>query len=238
MGARMMSMRRTTLALAAPSLTGSGHPDDKLGWAIGAGFKLNTPFIGQGDYFQTQVNYTQGALRYVFQTTQPTGAINDSGNSAGFRPHQLMPSYSGVTLVQRGSCNRPRTDHGVERQRGLRALLEPALAHVAVWWLRGGQLRRRCPKHPAAALARSGVVDQRLRRRLADLVGRFAHPVERHQGLLHGSGRDVLQAAKRDRCGQPDAWCFGGIAKPWQLVPATDPDNWSFRFRVHRDFYP
>ena len=22
------------------------------------------------------------------------------------------------------------------------------------------------------------------------------------------------------------------------LIPQTDPDNWSFRFRVHRDFYP
>jgi len=22
------------------------------------------------------------------------------------------------------------------------------------------------------------------------------------------------------------------------LLPVTDPDNWSFRFRVHRDFYP
>src|SRR5262249_24092236 len=41
---------------------------------------------GQGDYFQTQVNYTQGALRYVFQTSQPTWAINDSGNSAGWGP--------------------------------------------------------------------------------------------------------------------------------------------------------
>ena len=56
-------------------------------WVVGAGFKLNAPFIGQGDYFQTQVNYTQGALRYVFQTTQPNWAINDSGNSAGVRPH-------------------------------------------------------------------------------------------------------------------------------------------------------
>ena len=45
-----------------------GHPDDKLGFAIGAGIKLNAPMIGQGDYFQAQVNYTQGALRYVFQT--------------------------------------------------------------------------------------------------------------------------------------------------------------------------
>src|SRR6185369_8787671 len=22
------------------------------------------------------------------------------------------------------------------------------------------------------------------------------------------------------------------------FIPKTDPDNWSFRFRVHRDFYP
>ena len=65
---------------------GSGHPDDKLGWVIGGGIKLNAPFFGVGDYFQSQVNYTQGALRYVFQTTQPNWAINDSGNSAGFGP--------------------------------------------------------------------------------------------------------------------------------------------------------
>ena len=50
------------------------HPDDKLVLAIGAGIKLNAPFIGQGDYFQAQVNYTQGALRYVFQTRNRTGA--------------------------------------------------------------------------------------------------------------------------------------------------------------------
>jgi hypothetical protein len=46
----------------------NGHPDDELGWVIGAGIKLNAPMIGQGDYFQAQVNYSQGALRYVFMT--------------------------------------------------------------------------------------------------------------------------------------------------------------------------
>ena len=46
----------------------NGHPDDKLGFAIGAGIKLNAPMIGQGDYFQAQVNYTEGALHYIFQT--------------------------------------------------------------------------------------------------------------------------------------------------------------------------
>ena len=35
------------------------------GWAIGAGIKLNAPMIGKGDYFQTQVNYTEGATGYI-----------------------------------------------------------------------------------------------------------------------------------------------------------------------------
>ena len=61
----------------------TGHADDKLGWAVGAGIKLNAPFIGQGDYFQAQVNYTQGALRYVFQTTQPNWGFV-SGDQLGF----------------------------------------------------------------------------------------------------------------------------------------------------------
>ena len=46
----------------------SGHPDDDLGFAVGAGIRLNAPMIGQGDYLQAQINYTQGALRYAFQT--------------------------------------------------------------------------------------------------------------------------------------------------------------------------
>ena len=46
----------------------TSHPDDEIGFAVGAGVKVNAPMIGQGDYFQMQVNYTQGALRYIFQT--------------------------------------------------------------------------------------------------------------------------------------------------------------------------
>ena len=46
----------------------TGHASDELGWVIGAGIKLNAPMIGQGDYLQAQVNYTEGALRYLFQT--------------------------------------------------------------------------------------------------------------------------------------------------------------------------
>ena len=57
---------------------GSGHPDDKWGWAVSGGLKLNAPMIGAGDYFQTQVNYTQGALKYIFQN--PNGNPYDQNN--------------------------------------------------------------------------------------------------------------------------------------------------------------
>jgi porin-like protein len=43
----------------------TGHPADAWGWAAGLGARINTPFIGPGDFFQAQFNATQGALRYV-----------------------------------------------------------------------------------------------------------------------------------------------------------------------------
>ena len=71
---------------AVGTITGSeicGHPADKVGWAAGAGSKFN--FQG-GDYVQWQVNYAQGASRYV-ANTQPNafGGFNQwNGQSLGF----------------------------------------------------------------------------------------------------------------------------------------------------------
>jgi len=56
--------------------TSNGAPADKMGFAVGAGIRINTPFVSPGDYFQAQVNYTQGAMRYVAFT--PAGAYNPS----------------------------------------------------------------------------------------------------------------------------------------------------------------
>ncbi len=59
----------STAAGVAPDTTPPlAHPGDKWGFAAGAGLRLNFPMIGQGDYFQTQVNYTEGATRYIFMT--------------------------------------------------------------------------------------------------------------------------------------------------------------------------
>src|SRR6185437_7505400 len=72
----------TYYAPGAGTNRNNGHPDDELGWAIGAGIKLNAPFIGQGDYFQAQVTYAVGATKYVMQTPNTNWGKIDLPNQA------------------------------------------------------------------------------------------------------------------------------------------------------------
>jgi len=78
-----------TCSIGAPAgNTTCGHPDDKIGWAVGVGGILNTNFISPGDKFSFQVNYAEGASRYVnFTQTGATGVPSNyfgSGNNFGF----------------------------------------------------------------------------------------------------------------------------------------------------------
>ncbi len=69
----------------SPGFSGNGlagHPSDAWGWAVGAGLRLNFPMIGQGDYFQAQVNATQGALRYIMFSPNQNWGKQDNGNLA------------------------------------------------------------------------------------------------------------------------------------------------------------
>ena len=91
-----------------------GHPDDKWGFAVSGGLKLNAPMIGAGDYFQTQINYTQGALKYIFQNPNGNPYIQDNQN--GVAIGLLSDGVFGGT-VARWECNRHQSDHGLERQR-------------------------------------------------------------------------------------------------------------------------
>src|SRR4051794_6490826 len=65
---------------AASFTTCGGHPSDKVGFAVGGGIKINFPMIGPGDYFQAQVNYTQGAIRYAALTPAGAGSPGVFGN--------------------------------------------------------------------------------------------------------------------------------------------------------------
>ena len=73
MGALHQVNMPTTTVIGGPPAIGHVRTTN-WAWVIGAGIKLNAPMIGQGDFLQAQVNYTQGALRYIFQTPIPTGA--------------------------------------------------------------------------------------------------------------------------------------------------------------------
>ncbi|HET9715211.1 MAG TPA: porin, partial [Pseudolabrys sp.] len=87
--------------LASPE--GSGHPDDEWGWAVSAGLRLNAPMIGQGDYFQTQVNYTQGALKYIFQNPNGNPYIQD--NQSGLAMGIISDGVYGGNLLDGNATN-------------------------------------------------------------------------------------------------------------------------------------
>jgi hypothetical protein len=61
----------------------NGHPSDKYGFAVTAGFTLNDVFGMKGDQFGMQAAYSKGAAGYV---TRATGAfeVYSSNNNAGF----------------------------------------------------------------------------------------------------------------------------------------------------------
>ena len=61
---------------------GFGNPSATWGFVVGAGLRLNFPMIAQGDYFQGEVNYTRGALRYLNQPNQGNYEAAQSNTAA------------------------------------------------------------------------------------------------------------------------------------------------------------
>ena len=105
-------------------LGGGTCPSDAWGWAAGAGLRLNFPMIGQGDYFQAQVNATEGALRYIFFTPNSNWGKVDNGNLAY---GVLSDCVYGGTLGTRNH-DELSVDLGMGLQRRIRASLEPGVA--------------------------------------------------------------------------------------------------------------
>jgi hypothetical protein len=68
----------------ATSGVGTGHPDDKWGWAAGVGLRLNAPMIGPGDYFQAQFGYAEGATKYTTNSSCGGSAICNFWNGSSF----------------------------------------------------------------------------------------------------------------------------------------------------------
>ena len=58
------------------------HPSNILGYAIGAGIRVNAPMLGAGDYVQAQFNWTKGAIGYAMNTGVNLKKTN--GGESGF----------------------------------------------------------------------------------------------------------------------------------------------------------
>lgn len=226
-----------------------GGPDSKLGWVIGAGFKLNAPMIGQGDYLQTQFNYTQGALRYIFQTPNSNWGVSDGYNAtqgiladavysgvlgaAGvvapsnlsltsawnvnaayehfWNPRwrtSLYGGYAAVNYSGQAATQLCGFGLGVIPAAGLGSGCDP---DWKTWWI-GTRTQWNVTKDFYMGL------DVMYSRVESGTIGtQFLSPTGVAAGVLTAN---AVQGP-------------GGA-----IVPAENFDNWSFRFRVHRDFYP
>jgi Porin subfamily len=107
-GAQVMGAAHEVNALyygtgtTASIIPASGHPSDQWGFAVGGGLKLNAPMIAQGDYFQSQVNYTHGALRYVDHGPDTTEDILN-GNTQAYGVFSDCV-FGGTTAANQTGC--------------------------------------------------------------------------------------------------------------------------------------
>jgi hypothetical protein len=191
---------------SAPSTTGAGgvgHPGDKWGWAAGVGIKINTPFITQGDWFQAQANFTQGALRYVFNTPNTNWGKVESGKEAYGVLSDCV--YAGTIAVGNTTGCLLTSAWGINA--GYEHYWTPAWhtslygAYAQVSYgkgtgsananLLGNWLRQRSCRY--AGCRRCG-----LQQRLVAVGHRLPYSVGRHQDVLPGRGSPVLAVEQCD----------------------------------------
>jgi hypothetical protein len=65
-------------------LSETGHPGDEWGWVAGVGLRWNFPYFAQGDFFQSQATYTQGATRYMNMGNNAPNFGWERGGNFGF----------------------------------------------------------------------------------------------------------------------------------------------------------
>jgi hypothetical protein len=239
----------------AGSIEGNGGPDSKWGFAVGAGLKLNTPWLfqgwgwyGQGDYFQAQVNYTQGATRYVFFTPEFNYGFRN-GNSAAFGV--LSDAVYGG-LVSNGTA----TDLELTTAWNVNAAYEHFWSPAWRTSVYGGY----------AAISYGSQANAMLCGLEGQAVGTGIGAIGSNAVAAAGCGNnwntswigsrtqwnvtkdfymgvDVLYqhlSGASTVTGQVPVGVFG--LTPANLGQTTfsnsEVNNWSFRFRAHRDFYP
>ncbi len=224
----------------------SGHPSDELGFAVSAGLKLNAPMIGKGDYFQTQIIYTEGASRYSNHMATVFDFSKFDGNSFGFGK-QADAVYGGLLA---GSVNAT----GLE----LTSTWAVNAAYTHFWnaqWKSTlhGSYHETNYGGLANAMLCAGT---RTSAGVFDGTGFGATAVAnagcdmdwsvwgvglRTQWAISSTfymGLEVLYTNLNTASTSTGTIFTGSGTKPTQTYFLDDQENWSVRFRVHRDFYP
>ena len=222
---------------------GSGHPDDKWGWAVSGGLKLNAPMIGQGDYFQMQVNYTQGALKYIFQNPNGNPYIQDNQDSVAMGV--VSDAVYGGSIFA-GSA----TDLQLTTAWNVNASYEHFWNPRWRTSLYGGYAQVRYNDQANAILCTlQGFGAGGFGSRAVAAAG-----CENDWNWWWVGTRTQWNVTKDFYLGLDVAYTrLSGLSQPdgnfgppsplpggtnTSLRPTDDQDNWQFRFRVHRDFYP
>jgi hypothetical protein len=225
------------------SIENSGHPSDAWGFAVGAGIKLLTPFIGTGDYFQAQVNYTQGALRYADFTPAANNYLQYGQNAAYgvlsdgvFGGSVAGGSASSVELTTAWGVN-AAYEHFWNRQwktsayGGYLAISYDAAANAMLCNSEGSA--NGISGAGTLAVAAAGC-DNNWQTWWVGTRTQFNVDASTYVGLdiIY---QDLLSAQTRNGIVAANTIPATTATSP---ISVSDQGIWSFRFRVHRDFYP
>jgi hypothetical protein len=88
----------TTVANGGPSST-------SWGFVVGAGLKVNAPMIAPGDYFVGEVNYTQGATRYLNNGPSNENQLDQIGAVEGWGVGTDCVYGGGIAAGNATGCN-------------------------------------------------------------------------------------------------------------------------------------
>jgi hypothetical protein len=216
----------------------AGHPSDELGFAVGFGFKLNAPFVATGDYLQAQFTYAQGALRYIFQTPNSNWGFVDGGSqSLGLMNDavyggNVVTNATSLELTSAWNVNAAYEHFWNPRWR---TSLYGGYAAVSYGSAANNMM---C----AAAGFGTGFGTTALATAGCDMDWNTWWVGSRTQWNVSKDfymGVDVLYQNMQSGT-TPVGLLSPALAQAGPIAPntVTDPNNWSVRFRVHRDFYP
>jgi hypothetical protein len=237
--AQVMGALHGVQGLYYTGVEGSGGPSTEIGWALGAGLKLNAPMIGKGDYFQTQFTYASGASRYTAFTAAPLSPNSYDGNSYGFGYVSdgvyggLGATASSIQLTESWSVNASYEHFWNERWRtslwgAYRAVNYNSSANAMM-----------CSSIPGAGAGAGTTAVAAVGCNMDSSMWGIGSRTQWNVTKDFYLGVEVLYQSLKSASMPGGVVVLGANGtKPAGVYSVSDMDNWSFRFRAHKDFYP